>query len=91
MRFLEKWAVTVGGGYNHRFGLYDMIMLKDNHNDYAGGITAALNSSKKYQAVLLAVAHDEFKTLDFEAYHNAGAVVFDAKAVVDRRWVDSRL
>jgi nicotinate-nucleotide pyrophosphorylase (carboxylating) len=48
LRFLEKWAVTVGGGYNHRFGLYDMIMLKDNHNDYAGGITAALNSSKKY-------------------------------------------
>jgi nicotinate-nucleotide pyrophosphorylase (carboxylating) len=48
LRFLEKWAVTVGGGYNHRFGLFDMIMLKDNHNDYAGGITAALMRSKKY-------------------------------------------
>lgn len=48
LRFLEKWAVTVGGGYNHRFGLFDMIMLKDNHNDYAGGITAALLRSKKY-------------------------------------------
>ncbi|MFT5723149.1 MAG: nicotinate-nucleotide pyrophosphorylase (carboxylating) [Bacteroidia bacterium] len=48
LRFLEKWAVTVGGGYNHRIGLYDMIMLKDNHNDYAGGITKAVNKTKAY-------------------------------------------
>lgn len=48
LRFLEKWAVTVGGGYNHRIGLYDMIMLKDNHNDYAGGITNAVNQTKEY-------------------------------------------
>ena len=41
LRFLEKWAVRIGGGHNHRFGLYDMIMLKDNHIDYAGGIEAA--------------------------------------------------
>ena len=38
-RMCEKWAVYIGGGQNHRFGLFDMIMLKDNHNDYAGGIT----------------------------------------------------
>lgn len=38
IRFLEKWAVKIGGGENHRFGLYDMVMLKDNHIDYAGGI-----------------------------------------------------
>ena len=38
IRILEKWAVRIGGGANHRFGLYDMIMLKDNHLDYAGGI-----------------------------------------------------
>ena len=43
LRMLEKWAVTMGGGKNHRIGLYDMIMLKDNHNDSAGGITAAVN------------------------------------------------
>lgn len=49
-RFLEKWAVTVGGGYNHRMGLYDMIMLKDNHIDFAGGITQALENAKKYLA-----------------------------------------
>jgi len=48
LRFLEKWAVTVGGGYNHRAGLYDMIMLKDNHNDYAGGITNAVSATRKY-------------------------------------------
>ena len=48
LRFLEKWAVTVGGGHNHRIGLYDMIMLKDNHNDYAGGITNAVNKTKSY-------------------------------------------
>lgn len=48
LRLLEKWAVTMGGGKNHRIGLYDMIMLKDNHNDSAGGITAAVNRTKAY-------------------------------------------
>lgn len=48
IRALEKWAVTIGGGYNHRFGLYDMIMIKDNHIDYAGGITKAIERTNKY-------------------------------------------
>ena len=48
LRLLEKWAVTMGGGKNHRIGLYDMVMLKDNHNDSAGGITAAVNRTKVY-------------------------------------------
>ena len=48
LRFLEKWAVTVGGGYNHRIGLYDMIMLKDNHVDYARGITQAVEQTQNY-------------------------------------------
>lgn len=47
-RMCEKWAVYIGGANNHRFGLYDMVMLKDNHNDYAGGITQAVNSTVKY-------------------------------------------
>jgi nicotinate-nucleotide pyrophosphorylase (carboxylating) len=47
-RACEKWAVKIGGGANHRFALYDMIMLKDNHNDFAGGITAAINKTKQY-------------------------------------------
>ena len=47
-RACEKWAVKIGGGENHRFALYDMIMLKDNHNDFAGGITQAINKTKRY-------------------------------------------
>ncbi|HEY1024799.1 MAG TPA: carboxylating nicotinate-nucleotide diphosphorylase [Sphingobacteriaceae bacterium] len=48
MRFLEKLAVKIGGGVNHRFGLYDMILIKDNHVDYAGGIANALKATHKY-------------------------------------------
>ncbi len=55
IRALEKWAVKIGGGENHRFALYDMIMLKDNHIDFAGGITKAI---KKTQAYLEAIGKD---------------------------------
>tara|TARA_R100000789_G_scaffold100425_1_gene110579 strand:+ start:524 stop:1381 length:858 start_codon:yes stop_codon:yes gene_type:complete len=48
IRALEKWAVKIGGGENHRFALYDMVMLKDNHIDFAGGITKAINKTKDY-------------------------------------------
>ncbi|MCB0431737.1 MAG: carboxylating nicotinate-nucleotide diphosphorylase [Mangrovimonas sp.] len=48
IRALEKWAVKIGGGENHRFALYDMIMLKDNHIDFAGGITKAIDKTKAY-------------------------------------------
>jgi nicotinate-nucleotide pyrophosphorylase (carboxylating) len=47
-RICEKWAVWIGGGKNHRFGLYDMIMLKDNHIDYAGGIRQAVLAAQSY-------------------------------------------
>jgi len=47
-RIAEKWAVAIGGGINHRFALYDMIMLKDNHIDMAGGITKAVANTKEY-------------------------------------------
>ena len=47
-RFFEKWAVVIGGGANHRFGLYDMIMIKDNHIDFAGGIIKALDATHQY-------------------------------------------
>ena len=47
-RAAEKWAVRLGGGENHRFALYDMVMLKDNHNDFAGGITLAISKTKAY-------------------------------------------
>jgi nicotinate-nucleotide pyrophosphorylase (carboxylating) len=48
IRFMEKWAVRIGGAQNHRFALYDMIMLKDNHIDYAGGIKQAIERTHKY-------------------------------------------
>lgn len=48
IRYMEKWAVRIGGGENHRFALYDMIMLKDNHIDYAGGIKPAIESTLSY-------------------------------------------
>ncbi|MFT5891335.1 MAG: nicotinate-nucleotide pyrophosphorylase (carboxylating) [Dokdonia sp.] len=48
IRALEKWAVKIGGGENHRFALYDMIMLKDNHIDFAGGITQAIQKTVTY-------------------------------------------
>lgn len=48
VRALEKWAVKIGGGENHRFALYDMIMLKDNHIDFAGGITNAIKKTQQY-------------------------------------------
>jgi nicotinate-nucleotide pyrophosphorylase (carboxylating) len=48
IRYMEKWAVRIGGGHNHRFALYDMIMLKDNHIDYAGGIEQAINRTHEY-------------------------------------------
>ncbi|WP_214071635.1 carboxylating nicotinate-nucleotide diphosphorylase [Mucilaginibacter sp. dw_454] len=48
MRYLEKWAVRIGGGVNHRFGLYDMILIKDNHVDYSGGIARAIENAHQY-------------------------------------------
>ncbi len=48
IRGLEKWAVVIGGGANHRIGLYDMIMIKDNHIDYAGGIKQAIDAANSY-------------------------------------------
>lgn len=47
-RHIQKWAVKIGGGYNHRFGLYDMIMIKDNHIDFCNGITNAIKKTKTY-------------------------------------------
>ncbi|HTH83757.1 MAG TPA: carboxylating nicotinate-nucleotide diphosphorylase [Mucilaginibacter sp.] len=48
MRYLEKWAVRIGGGVNHRFGLYDMMLIKDNHVDYSGGIRQAIENAHQY-------------------------------------------
>lgn len=50
IRYMEKWAVRIGGGANHRFALYDMIMLKDNHVDFSGGIRQAIETTQQYLA-----------------------------------------
>lgn len=58
LRYFEKWAVRIGGGYNHRFGLYDYIMIKDNHIDFAGGIPEAIEKTVRYlkdQSLSLAI------------------------------------
>jgi UDP-N-acetyl-D-galactosamine dehydrogenase len=60
-------------------------------HEYNVHIISEMNPHKKYQAILLAVSHDEFNEIDFEKYYTDGAVIFDAKAVIDRRWVDGRL
>ncbi|RZM27451.1 MAG: carboxylating nicotinate-nucleotide diphosphorylase [Pedobacter sp.] len=59
LRYLEKWAVRIGGGVNHRIGLYDMILIKDNHVDYAGGIANAISSARSY-------LEDKGKVLEIE-------------------------
>lgn len=61
------------------------------NKEYDIEILKEIDKNKKYSAIVMAVAHDQFKDFDFEKYYNDGAVVFDAKAVVDRKWVDARL
>ena len=65
-RLLEKEAVRIGGGVNHRFGLFDMIMLKDNHIDYAGGITQAVKKTKAYLAAKGLSLKIEVEVRDFD-------------------------
>jgi len=66
LRAFEKWAVKTGGGHNHRFGLYDMIMLKDNHIDFRGGVRQAILAVKEYQEAkgLKLKVEVETRTLD---------------------------
>lgn len=63
-RSLEKYAVTMGGGKNHRIGLYDMVMIKDNHIDGAGGITAAVEAVRRHEQAKQVPIEVEVRTLD---------------------------
>lgn len=74
MRMLEKWAVVIGGGVNHRYGLFDMVMLKDNHNDFAGGISASVNATKKYLAAQKKDLKIEVETRNLKEVEEALAV-----------------
>ena len=83
LRFLEKWAVTIGGGTNHRMGLYDMIMLKDNHIDFAGGITGALTKAKEYVNDLGKDIKIEIETRNLEEVKEALATGFANRIMLD--------
>lgn len=66
IRYLEKWAVRIGGGHNHRFALYDMIMLKDNHIDFAGGVKQAIRNTLEYLKQQQLSLKIEIEVRDFE-------------------------
>lgn len=61
------------------------------YEEYGINISSKYDENKAYSAIILAVAHEEFKSIDFEKHHKSGGVLFDVKAVIDRRWVDARL
>jgi nicotinate-nucleotide pyrophosphorylase (carboxylating) len=83
IRALEKWAVTIGGGVNHRFALYDVIMLKDNHIDFAGGVTSALNLTTEYikrnqlNLKIIVEARDMDEIKDILAHGGADRILID--------------
>lgn len=91
MRILEKRAVAIGGGANHRFGLYDMILIKDNHVDYAGGITQAIQAANDYRAGLGKAIEIEVEVRSFEeleavlAHGGVDRIMLDNFSVADVR------
>ncbi|MCU0418771.1 MAG: carboxylating nicotinate-nucleotide diphosphorylase [Cyclobacteriaceae bacterium] len=76
-RLMEKWAVAIGGGRNHRFALYDMVMLKDNHHDMAGGITAAVQRTRAYLSHLRKPLKIEVETRNLREVKEALALKVD--------------
>lgn len=83
-RLLQKEAVRIGGGHNHRFGLYDMIMIKDNHIDFAGGIAQAISAAKNY----LQHQNKQLK-IEVEARNLAEVESILANGPVDRIMLDN--
>lgn len=100
-RYFEKEAVKIGGGYNHRFGLYDMIMLKDNHIDYCGGIREAILRAKNYVSKLGISLPIEVETrnieevkiaMDTEGVHRIMLDNYTVNACAEAvAWVDGRI
>lgn len=74
LRFLEKKAVKTGGGVNHRFGLHDMMLIKDNHVDYAGGIKEAITRAREYQGKMKRPIAIEVEVRDMEEVEEVLAV-----------------
>lgn len=84
MRYLEKWAVTIGGGVNHRIGLYDMILIKDNHVDYAGGISNAIKAANEYLK-----QHNKTLAIEIEVRNLEELSAVLAEGNVDRIMLDN--
>lgn len=84
IRIMEKWAVNIGGGNNHRFALYDMIMIKDNHVDYAGGIAKAIERTNAYL-----VAKGKSLKIEIETRNIAEVRQVLAAGQVDRIMLDN--
>jgi nicotinate-nucleotide pyrophosphorylase (carboxylating) len=82
-RLLEKYAVRVGGGYNHRFGLYDAVMIKDNHIKAAGGITAAVSAARQAipHTMKIEVEVESFEQLQEALQARADIIMLDNMSV----------
>ena len=92
LRVFEKWAVCLGGGVNHRMGLYDMILLKDNHVDYAGGMTEALKKVSEYQKNrddALPVLPLVIETRSFQEIEDAIAASQKGEILIERILLDN--
>jgi len=83
LRYLEKEAVRIGGGKNHRIGLFDMILLKDNHVDFAGGITAALTGAQRYCKEKNLGLKIEIETRNFDELREALATGIPDRVMLD--------
>ncbi len=83
LRYLEKEAVKIGGGMNHRIGLFDMILLKDNHVDFAGGITAALTAAQRYCREKKKDLRIEIETRNFDELREALSTGIPNRVMLD--------
>ncbi|MEX2459894.1 MAG: carboxylating nicotinate-nucleotide diphosphorylase [Paenibacillaceae bacterium] len=86
-RFLEKYAVRVGGGYNHRFGLYDAVMIKDNHIKGAGGVAVAIEAARKSipHTMKIEIEVENFEQLQEALNANPDIIMLDNMLPVDMR------
>ena len=87
-RIMEKWAVLIGGGMNHRFGLFDMIILKDNHVDFAGGIKNAILSTKQYLEAVGKPLKIEIETRNLEEVRQVLSVGQVHRIMLDNMSID---
>ncbi len=88
LRAIEKWAVRIGGGTNHRFGLFDMVMIKDNHSDLSGGIPKAIEAAKRYLADNALNLPIEVETRNLEEVRQALSIAGVHRIMLDNFGLD---